>query len=291
MPLPSSPRRTLVIDDDEMSRELLTVLLEAEGYVVDSAGSGEAALTHLGSHPGRVYDVILTDLQLPGIARGELARKLRRACGPRTLLLAISGSQPPAADIAAYDDFLLKPFALEAVAAALLRHGTRTDQAARAGGATPSSPAQPSPPRRRKRPSVSHQSGISPVTPPVLSLVACAAPAASNQAMSLPMQQQEFIGEELSGRDAPPEQPTGNRKSQAPVLNEQIYRQLAGSMSSTQLREMYSLCVNDARKRIAAMRALAADRDRAQFVREAHAIKGGSGMLGATELHRRAAAL
>jgi len=39
------------------------------------------------------------------------------------------------------------------------------------------------------------------------------------------------------------------------------------------------------------MRQLAASRDGAQFVRQAHAIKGGCGMLGATELHRMASEL
>jgi HPt (histidine-containing phosphotransfer) domain-containing protein len=39
------------------------------------------------------------------------------------------------------------------------------------------------------------------------------------------------------------------------------------------------------------MRRLAADHDAARFVREAHAIKGGCGMLGATELHRLASQL
>jgi HPt (histidine-containing phosphotransfer) domain-containing protein len=62
-------------------------------------------------------------------------------------------------------------------------------------------------------------------------------------------------------------------------------------MPSPQLQEMYTLCINDARKRIAGMRKLAVERDGVQFIREAHAIKGGSGMLGATELHRLAAAL
>ena len=76
-----------------------------------------------------------------------------------------------------------------------------------------------------------------------------------------------------------------------PVLNEKIYRQLAGSMPAQQLQEMYTMCVNDARKRIASMRRLAEAHDSANFVREAHAIKGGCGMLGATELHGMAAEL
>jgi HPt (histidine-containing phosphotransfer) domain-containing protein len=74
-------------------------------------------------------------------------------------------------------------------------------------------------------------------------------------------------------------------------LNEKIFQQLAGSMPAQQLRELYTMCVNDARARIATMRRLAEAHDGAKFVREAHSIKGGCGMLGATELHRMAAAL
>ena len=74
-------------------------------------------------------------------------------------------------------------------------------------------------------------------------------------------------------------------------MNETIYQKLAGSMPLGQLQEMYPLCVNDARKRIAVMRSLVTEHDADRFVREAHAIKGGCGMLGATELHRMAAEL
>ena len=76
-----------------------------------------------------------------------------------------------------------------------------------------------------------------------------------------------------------------------PVLNETIFQRLAGTMLSSQLQEMYTLCLNDARQRIAGMRKLAAEHDGVRFVREAHAIKGGCGMLGATEMHRMAAEL
>jgi HPt (histidine-containing phosphotransfer) domain-containing protein len=76
-----------------------------------------------------------------------------------------------------------------------------------------------------------------------------------------------------------------------PILNEKIYQQLAASMPPQQLLEMYSMCLNDARERIAGMRRLVAAHDKARFIREAHSIKGGCGMLGATELHRMAAEL
>ena len=66
---------------------------------------------------------------------------------------------------------------------------------------------------------------------------------------------------------------------------------VADSMPANQLRQLYTMCVNDARARIDNMRRLADEHDGAKFVREAHAIKGGCGMLGATELHGMAAAL
>jgi HPt (histidine-containing phosphotransfer) domain-containing protein len=79
--------------------------------------------------------------------------------------------------------------------------------------------------------------------------------------------------------------------SGSPILNEKIFQQLAASMPSQQLLEMYSMCLNDARERIAGMRRFAAEHNQAQFRREAHSIKGGCGMLGATELHHIAAEL
>jgi HPt (histidine-containing phosphotransfer) domain-containing protein len=51
------------------------------------------------------------------------------------------------------------------------------------------------------------------------------------------------------------------------------------------------MCVADARVRIASMRALATEQDAAQFMRQAHTIKGSCGMLGAAELHRIATVL
>jgi HPt (histidine-containing phosphotransfer) domain-containing protein len=83
----------------------------------------------------------------------------------------------------------------------------------------------------------------------------------------------------------------GDAPPGTPALNEKIYAQLATSMPPAQLREMYTMCLSDARQRIAAMRTLARAGDRLRFSREAHSIKGGSGMLGATEMYTLAAQL
>jgi HPt (histidine-containing phosphotransfer) domain-containing protein len=79
--------------------------------------------------------------------------------------------------------------------------------------------------------------------------------------------------------------------SGVPILDENIYRQLAGSMPAKQLHQMYQMCVRDVRERAALMRTLMAAHDAARFEREAHAIKGSCGMLGATQLHGMAAEL
>lgn len=233
----SMPARVLVVDDDAMSRELLGVLLEAEGYAVECADSGEAAL-ELISRNEKPPDVILADIQMPGITGARLAGRLRTACGPRTLLLAMSGSQPPSTAISRFDGFLLKPFKMGEIASALL---ARTENLVSADPSASDASA------RETAPSIGVDAQV----------------------------QREAVD------------PVST--SESPVLNEKIYRQLARAMPAQQLQEMYALCVNDARERIAVMRAMVAANDNPSVSREAHAIKGSCGMLGATQLHGMAA--
>ncbi len=263
---PKQPTQTrvLVIDDDEMSRELLTVLLEAEGYAVTAAESGDDALVLLESSTRP--DIVLTDMQMPGSSPEQLAGRLRRACGRRTLLLAMSGSRPPSATISHFDGFLLKPFTAADVTALLeTHHQTKSVTAPKkpAGGAKPALPRRPAP--------ITNSAAV------LDSIAASAARPASNTGMD--------------AEHVPSARSLAEPASSAPVLDEAIYRQLAAAMPARQLHEMYAMCVSDARARIAAMRSLAAAHDSAQFMREAHAIKGSCGMLGATELHRMAATL
>jgi CheY-like chemotaxis protein len=103
-------RRVLVIDDDELSREVLELLLSSEGYGVALASSGEEALAGL-TEADACPDVVLMDLQMPGVSGEELVRRLRGACSGAVKVIAMSGSQ--ARDANGADGFLLKPFSVE----------------------------------------------------------------------------------------------------------------------------------------------------------------------------------
>ncbi|CAN5912156.1 response regulator [soil metagenome] len=64
----------LIVDDTEMNRKLLQVLLGAKGYRVSTASSAEDALVELARTPPVL---MLLDLRLPGMSGLALARKLR----------------------------------------------------------------------------------------------------------------------------------------------------------------------------------------------------------------------
>lgn len=245
--------RVLIIDDDILSREVLTFLLEAAEHEVRCVPSGEAALTHLTGTLSPPPTVVLTDIQLPGIGGSDLGNELRRACSPGAVLLAMSGSEPAPHVLTAFDAFLLKPFEPEQFLAAVARCRDNSEH--------------PSP----ERPAESHKGGTAHI-----------GASASNIDMSAPT---------YPGQIETPSLPRPPAPSSEPALDERIFSQLKDTMSETQLRQMYELCIGDVRKRITTMRDYAATQNAEPFVRQAHAIKGGCGMLGASELYRMATTL
>jgi CheY-like chemotaxis protein/HPt (histidine-containing phosphotransfer) domain-containing protein len=119
----------LLVEDDAMSRELWALLLEAEGHEVWAAESGEAALALLEAaqgRPSKLPEIVLTDMQLPGLCGAPLAVAMRGLCGPGTMLLGMSGSFPREHAQEAYDAFLLKPFTMEALVERIAGHTTAT---------------------------------------------------------------------------------------------------------------------------------------------------------------------
>jgi CheY-like chemotaxis protein len=93
----------------------------------------------------------------------------------------------------------------------------------------------------------------------------------------------------IAGKTAKPvKEPNG---AAATVLDEVVYTKLAGSLRRSQLEQLYTLCLADAEHRIATMQQAASDSEDAAYKREAHAIKGGCGMVGAFELQTLATSM
>ena len=70
------PATILVVEDERLVRAGIRMLLSDEGYDVLDAASPEEALALLDEH-GAAFDVLLTDIVMPGMNGPELARKLR----------------------------------------------------------------------------------------------------------------------------------------------------------------------------------------------------------------------
>ena len=114
----------LVVEDDARMRGLLVRALEDEGYRVDAVGDGLAGLLLLRSRP---FDVAAIDVALPGMSGVELCRHARREglTVGIVLVTAHDGLEDRILGLdSGADDYLVKPFALEELAArvrALLR--------------------------------------------------------------------------------------------------------------------------------------------------------------------------
>jgi PAS domain S-box-containing protein len=103
----ASPRRILVVEDNADSLEVLCELLALLGFAAQGVSSGEDALKALESS---AFDILLTDMRLPGISGMELARK---AASDNPALKVIFASGYAAVDSTEFKAFsLLKPYDL-----------------------------------------------------------------------------------------------------------------------------------------------------------------------------------
>jgi two-component system KDP operon response regulator KdpE len=107
------PNRTriLVVDDDSQIRRVMRTTLEAQGYEVDEAGSGEKALDILRSSN---YDLILLDINLPGRTGLETSREIRGSSPVPIIMLTVRDAavdKIEALDSGA-QDYVTKPFSM-----------------------------------------------------------------------------------------------------------------------------------------------------------------------------------
>jgi CheY-like chemotaxis protein len=117
----------LVVDDNTQNLKLLRVLLSVEGYDVRTATDAEDALRVLDTF---TPDVILMDLQLPGMDGLELTRRLKadpQRCAIRIIAVtayAMKGDDEKAR-AAGCDDYVSKPVDADTLSTVVARHIAR----------------------------------------------------------------------------------------------------------------------------------------------------------------------
>lgn len=70
-------KRVLIVDDVEFNREIVTEVLQDEKMLVETADDGIVALQKVKDNPPTYYDIILMDVQMPGMNGYETTRKIR----------------------------------------------------------------------------------------------------------------------------------------------------------------------------------------------------------------------
>src|ERR671914_1934115 len=118
--LPSVRPAVLLVDDDHTLLTVLARRLSREGYQVQTAGSGQAALRALqGGWPA----ILVVDLMMPGMDGFELCRRVKRIADlPIIVLSAVDASESKVRALEEYaEDYVTKPFDPDELVARLHR--------------------------------------------------------------------------------------------------------------------------------------------------------------------------
>jgi len=113
---PGNGARVLVVEDEAHIADGLRFNLEEEGYLVELAADGRAAIERISDAEAPRLDLVILDLMLPELSGFEVARRTRATGNYVTILMLTA--KDDAADIVrgleeGADDYLTKPFRLE----------------------------------------------------------------------------------------------------------------------------------------------------------------------------------
>jgi two-component system, OmpR family, KDP operon response regulator KdpE len=124
--------RILIVDDEPQIRRVMRATLSGAGYLVADARSGEEALEKLRDERS---DLVLLDVNLPGISGIETCRKIRAQSGAHVLMVTVRNSDQDAVEAldAGADDYITKPFAMEVLLARIRATLRRSAPAAEPG--------------------------------------------------------------------------------------------------------------------------------------------------------------
>ncbi len=131
-----SDGRILIVDDEPQIRRVLKASLSSHGYEVNEAKSGEEALQAIRDQR---FDLVLLDMNMPGIGGLEACKEVRRSSEIAVIMLTVRDSEQDkvAALDAGADDYVTKPFGmpelLARIRAALRRLPVAEDETIRFG--------------------------------------------------------------------------------------------------------------------------------------------------------------
>jgi excisionase family DNA binding protein len=120
-PIRTRRPRVLVVDDEQIVRDLLQVTLSGAEYDVDAAAGGAEAIERL---QNGTYDLLITDVRMPGTDGLAVVRAARRLSSSLSIVI-ITGASSEAVAIEAINlgvnGYLTKPFGVERVLAVAAR--------------------------------------------------------------------------------------------------------------------------------------------------------------------------
>jgi two-component system KDP operon response regulator KdpE len=104
-----STGRIIVVDDDPQIRRVMRVTLTGQGYEVDDAKDGETALEKLRDQR---FDLVLLDMNMPGMGGLETCRSVRAQSDVAIIMLTVRDAESDKVEAldAGADDYITKPY-------------------------------------------------------------------------------------------------------------------------------------------------------------------------------------
>jgi len=138
----NTPKRILVVDDEENIRVMLAAVLKKQGYDVDAVSNGAHALEVLRKRP---YDLVISDFRMPEMDGLELLRQIRELRIRTTVIMitAYGGNDQmtEALRLGAHD-YISKPFRAEEILLVIKKAEARRKATLPGAGAAPMAPGQ-----------------------------------------------------------------------------------------------------------------------------------------------------
>jgi len=120
----SGKKRILCIEDDPEMIDLIRLILERRGFVVEGAEGGRAGLAAVETNPP---DLVLLDLMMPDMDGWDVHQKLRADAATRHIPIIVVTASAQSIDrefglhIAKVDDYIVKPFSPQELLASVSR--------------------------------------------------------------------------------------------------------------------------------------------------------------------------